>query len=151
LAIADLPERATVLPLHAGRLRTLLREARVVDREDALAEGHDGAQLRPDARRLPRRMRNEVLERLIVARIAQTPVHRLHRLPLAVVEQPVDVLRGDLTLRLPAEARAEPIEKQAQSPQQCPCGPRRHARSVQDLWKKYKSYDRAAYANRAST
>ena len=33
-------------------------------------------------------------------------------------------------LRLAAEARAEPVEEQAQSPQQCPCGPRRHTRSV---------------------
>ena len=32
-----------------------------------------------------------------------------------------------------------------------PCGPRRHARSVQDLQKKYKSLDHAAIANREST
>jgi len=96
-------------------------------------------------------MRDEVLQRLVVARIAQAPVHRLHRLPLAVVEEPVDVLRRGLTLRLPAETRAEPVEEQAQSSQQCPCGPRRHARSVQDLRKKYKSLDQAAIASREST
>ena len=109
-----------------------------------VADRHDRAQLRPDARGVPRRVRDEVLERLIVARIAQAPVHGLHRLPLAVVEQAVDVLGRGLALRLPAEARAEPVEELAQSSQQCPCGPRRHARSVHDPRKKYKSSDRAA-------
>ena len=145
------PSAPQYLPLHARGLRALLGKARIVDREDARSEGHHGAQLRPDACGLPRRMRDEVLQRLVVARITQASVHRLHRLPLAVVEQPVDVLRRGLALRLAAEARAEPVEEQAQSPQQCPCGPRRHARSVQDLRKKYKSLDRAALANREST
>jgi hypothetical protein len=54
LAIADLAERAAVLPLHAdGRLRALLGEAGVVDREDARADRDDRAQLRPDALRRP--------------------------------------------------------------------------------------------------
>jgi hypothetical protein len=51
LAIADLAQRATVLPLHAHRARPLLRESRVVDRETAGAYGDDCAQVRPHARR----------------------------------------------------------------------------------------------------
>ena len=58
------------------------------------------------------------------------------------------ILARGLALRLAAEARAEPVEELAQSPQQRPCGPRRHARSVQNLRKKYKSLDRAGLANR---
>jgi len=88
--MANLAERPAVLPLHPGRLRALLREAGVVERQDARADRHDGAQLRPDARGVPRRVRDEVLQRLIVARVAQAAVHRLHRFPLAVVEQPID-------------------------------------------------------------
>jgi hypothetical protein len=79
-----------------------------------------------------------VLERLILAGITQSPVHRLHGLPLAVVEQSVEILTGGLALRLAAEAGAEPIEELAQSSQQRPRGPRRHTRSVQNSPKKYK-------------
>ena len=84
-------------------------------------------------------MRDEVLQRLILARIAQPAMHRLHRLPLAVVEQPVEILTGGVALRLAAEARTEPIQELAQASQQRPRGPRRHARSVRDAARKYKS------------
>jgi hypothetical protein len=43
------------------------------------------------------------------------------------------------TLRLAAEAGAEPIEVLAQASQQRPRGPRRHARSVPDAARQYKS------------
>ena len=65
-------------------------------------------------------------------------MHRLHGLPLAVVEQAVEILTGGVPLRLPAEARAEPIEVLAQAPQQRPRGPRRDARSVRDSARQYK-------------
>jgi len=81
---------------------------------------------------------DEVLEGLIVAQIPESPVHGLYRLPLAVAEQPVDVLRRRLTLRLAAEARAELIEELAQSSQQRPCRARRHARSVLNAAHPYK-------------
>ena len=80
-----------------------------------------------------------MLERLILARITQAPMHRLHGLPLAVVEQAVQILTGGVALRLPAEAGAEPIEVLAQASQQRPRGPRRHARSVRDSTRQYKS------------
>jgi hypothetical protein len=78
-------------------------------------------------------------------------VHRLHRLPLAVVEQPVKVLRGRVSLRLPTETRTELIEELAQSSQQRARGAGRHACSVQDLRKKYKSLDRATSRTAKST
>ena len=63
-------------------------------------------------------MRDEVLQRLIVARVAQAAVHRLHRFALAVVEQPVDVLPGGGPLRLSTKARAELVQVLAESLQQ---------------------------------
>src|SRR5207244_2020674 len=100
--------------------------------------GHHRAQVRPDVRRVPGGMRDEVLERLILAWIAQPAVHRLHGLPLAVVEQAVEILTGGGALRPSAEAGAEPIEVLAQASQQRPRRPRRHARSVRDSARQYK-------------
>ena len=71
-------------------------------------------------------------------------MHRLHRLPLAVVEQPVDVLAGRLALRLATEARTEAVQELAQAPQQRARGPRRHGRSVADPRKKYKFHLRVS-------
>ena len=61
----------------------------------------------PHPCRVPRGMRDEMLERLILARITQPPMHRLHGLSLAVVEEAVDVLTRGLSLRPSTEARAE--------------------------------------------
>ncbi len=133
------PSAPQYLPLHARRLRALLREPGVVERQDAGPDRHDRAQLRPDARGVPRRVGDEVLEGLIVARIAQAPVHGLHRLALAVAEEAVNVLGGRVALRLPAETRAELIEEVAQSSQQCARGLGRHACSVPNPPRKYKS------------
>ena len=47
LTIARLAERAAVLPFDADRLRALFRKARIVDRQDAAAVGHQRAQPRP--------------------------------------------------------------------------------------------------------
>ena len=66
-------------------------------------------------------------------------MHRLHRLPFAVVEQAVEILTGRVSLRLSTEAGAKSIEELAQASQQRPRGPRRHARSVRDSARQYKS------------
>ena len=79
-----------------------------------------------------------MLEGLIIARIAQAPMHRLHRLPLAVAEQPVDVPGGRVALRLAAETRTELIEELAESSQECPRGASRHACSVPNAVRQYK-------------
>jgi len=60
-------------------------------------------------------MRDKVLEGLIRRRIAQAARHRLHGLPLAVVEQPVEISSRRLALRLPTEAGAELIDKRPEA------------------------------------
>ncbi len=62
--MADLPQRATVLPLHADRLRALLREPGVIDRENPGPTRHDRAEVRPHPRCVPGRMGDEVRQRL---------------------------------------------------------------------------------------
>jgi hypothetical protein len=52
-----------------------------------------------------------VLQRLIAARGTQAPVHRLYRLPLAVIEQPFDVLGGRRPLGVPTETGLQRIQK----------------------------------------
>ena len=84
------------------------------------------------------RIGDEVLQRLVTARVAQAPMHRLHGLPFAIGEERVEILTGGLPLRLAAEARTEAIQELAQAPQQRPRGPRRHTRSVLKSLKKYK-------------
>jgi hypothetical protein len=76
---------------------------------------------------------------LILAWIAQPAMHGLHRFPLTVVEQAVEILTGGVPLRLSAEAGAEPIEVVAQASQEHPRGPCRHARGVRDSARQYKS------------
>ena len=66
------------------------------------------------AQPLPRRVGNEVLQRLIVAGRAQPAMRRLDRLPLTVVQQTIEIPTGRGPLRLPAEARAEPVEELSQ-------------------------------------
>ncbi len=53
-------------------------------------------------------------------------MHRLHRLPLAVVEQAVEILTGGLPLRLAAEARTEAVQELPQTLQQRAGRPSRH-------------------------
>ena len=53
---------------------------------------------------IPRRMRDEVLERLVRRRLADPLEHRRHRLARAVAQQPVDILAQRHVLRAMAEA-----------------------------------------------
>src|ERR1022692_2358102 len=79
-------------------------------------------------------MRDEVLQSLIGARIAQPAVHRLHRLALAVVEQAVEIPAPGLPLRPPAETRAETVHELPQPSEQRPRRVRcRHARQRTDF------------------
>ena len=93
------------------RVGPLLREPRVVDGEDPAAHGQSLAQPAPERAGLPRRMRDEVLQPLVVARIAQPPMHRLHGLPFAVVEQSLHVPTRVRAMRSPTKAAGELIEK----------------------------------------
>jgi inactivated superfamily I helicase len=56
-----------------------------------------------------------MLQGLIRRRIAQAAMHRLHGLPLAVVEQPVEIPSRRLALRPPTEADAELIDKRPEA------------------------------------
>jgi hypothetical protein len=79
-----------------------------------------------------------MLQGLILAGLAQPAVHRLHRLPLTVVEQAVEILAGGVSLWAPTETRAEAVEELAQAAQQCPRGPCGHMRSVPNTLRQYQ-------------
>ena len=127
LAIADLPERPAVRALHADGVRPLLGKTRVVKGEDAGPGRHLRPQVRPYATGIPRRMGDEVVERLVARRVAQPSVHRLHGLALAVIEEPVQVLAGGRPLRLSRETATERVHELAESSQQRACGIGGHA------------------------
>jgi hypothetical protein len=118
LAIGHLAPRAAVLSLHADRVFALFRKTRVVERENASAHRDRRPQARPHGRRLPRRVRDEMLQRLVADRIAQPPMHGLHRLPLAVVEEGFEILTGRLALRASGEAARELVGKLAEPSQE---------------------------------
>jgi hypothetical protein len=63
-------------------------------------------------------MRDEVLQALIRAGIAQPTVHRLHRFPGAVVQQALKVPAGIRAVRVPAKTPGELIEKRPKARQQ---------------------------------
>src|SRR2546430_10724920 len=91
LAIRDLAERATVLPNRADRVWALFRKTGAVEDQDAAAFRNHRAQSPPHLRGVPGRVRDEMLEGLIGDRLGHPRQHRLHRLALAVAEDPLDV------------------------------------------------------------
>jgi len=95
----------------ANREFALPRQAGVVDGEDATAHRQQRAQSLPERTHLPDRMRDEVLQALVGTGIAQPPMHGLHRLSLAVVQQSLDVAARVSTVRSPTETANEAIEK----------------------------------------
>ena len=118
LAIGHLAQRAAILALLADRRGTLLRQPRVIDRQDAGPHRHHLAQPAPERARFPRRMGDEVLQALIRARVAQPPVHRLHRFAVAVVQKALEVPTGVGSVRAAPETRGELIEKRPEPRQQ---------------------------------
>jgi len=120
LAVGRLAERPAVLPGDADRGRALLGETRAVENQHAAALGDDGAQSRPQRLGVPRRMRDEVLKRLVGPGIAQAGPHRFHRLAATVVEQAGDVAPHRPALTLPTEAVFEELQPRHQPTQ--PCG-----------------------------
>ena len=127
LAVGDFAQRPAVLPFHPDRVMALLREAGVVEGQNAAPHRHHRAQLGPHWRCLPRRVRDEMLQGLIADRVAEPAMHRLHGLPLAVVEEAFEVLTGDRALRLATEAAREPVGEVAESPQERASRPLGHA------------------------
>src|SRR5215211_3558208 len=67
----------------------------------------------------PRRIGDEMLKRLIRARIADALQHRAHRLPPAVAQQPEEVAAKRAPLRDMREAHLEGLEPRAQPIEPC--------------------------------
>src|SRR5262245_20765692 len=82
------------------------------------ADRHTRAQVPPDRLCVPRRVSDEVLQRLIADGITQPAMHGLHRLAFAVVEQTFEVLRGGGPLWPPTETAAEAVNERAEPVQQ---------------------------------
>ena len=95
---------------RADRVWPLFRKAGAVEDQDAAAFRNHRAQPTPHLPGVPGRMRNEVLERLIGDRLGDPRQHRLHRLPLAVAEHPLDVRAQGHQLRAMPEAALELLE-----------------------------------------
>ena len=106
LAVADLAQRAGILPGHARRGRAVLGEAGVVDHQrlHRLTGREPPRDVPPHRHVVPGRGRDELLQPLVVH--AQPRRHRLHRLAPPVGQQPahVQLTLGALILtRQPAE------------------------------------------------
>ena len=110
LAIRDLAKRATVLTDRADRVGTLFRKTRAVENQDTAPFWNHRAQSTPDLRRVPGRVRNEMLEGLIGDGLGHSRQHRLHRLPLAVAEDALDVGPQRHQLRPMPETALEALE-----------------------------------------
>ena len=95
-----------------------------------LRSGSHGPQTTPDGLGIPRRVRDEMLERLVRRRLADARQHRRHRLARAVAQQPVDVLAQRHVLRPVTETVLELIEPPRQPTQQRPRVPIEHARAA---------------------
>jgi hypothetical protein len=110
LAIGDLAQGPTVLARHTDRRQTLFRETRAVEDQDAPALGDDRPQPAPHAVRIPWRMRDEVLKRLVGHRLGDPRQHRLPRFPLAVAEHALHVRPQGHQLRAMTEAHLELLQ-----------------------------------------
>src|SRR6185295_11801707 len=115
LAIRDLAERSTVLTHDADRVRALFGETGPIEDDHTLAFGNHGPQAAPHRGRVPRGVRDEVLERLIGDRLGDPRQHRLHRLPLAVAEDALDVVPQRQQLRAMPKTALELLEPPHQS------------------------------------
>ena len=78
---------------------------------------------------------DELLQGLITDRVAEPAMHRLHGLPLAVVEQALEILRGCRALGVATEAARELVGKLTEPPQERTRRPIRHARKRTKLSK----------------
>jgi len=117
LAVADLAQTPRVLARNADRVLALFRKARVVEQQHAPALRQLRPQDPPHACRRPRRVRDEMLEGLIVRWIGHAGEHRLHRLARAVAQQPGHVVPERHRLRPMPEAALERGQPRHQPPQ----------------------------------
>lgn len=107
--------RPKLNPLDADRRRTFFRKAGAVEDQHAPAFREHGSQAPPHALRIPGRMGNEVLEGLVADRFGDPGQHRLHRFPLAVAEDALNIRPQRQQLRAMAKAALELLEPSNQS------------------------------------
>jgi len=137
LAVGDLAEGPAVLARHTDRSRPLFGKTRAVEDQNAGALGHDGAQSLPHDLGLPRGVRDEVLQCLVGAGIAESRPHRFHRLASTVAEQAMHVPPHRAALRRTTKARFEQLQ---------PC-----QESLQPRGRGVIQHRCAAYRNRAKS
>ena len=106
---------ARVLALHPDGRRALFRKAGVVNDEHPASIRHTRQKTPPHRCHLPRRMGDEVLKRLIAARVVNPREHRAHRLAGAVTEQTEEVASKRATLRHVTEAVFERLQPRDES------------------------------------
>ena len=70
-----------------------------------------------------------MLQGLVGDRVAQAAMHRLHGLPLAVVEEPFDVLTGRVALDAASETVVERVGERAEASQHSAGVPLVHTRN----------------------
>jgi len=103
LVVADLAQRPRILAVDPHRRGALLGKARAVEHQHAFAGWNRCPQSAPHGLRTPRRRGDEVLQRLVAARVAQPLPHRLHRLATAVAQRALHVPAQAAPLGAPAE------------------------------------------------
>jgi hypothetical protein len=118
LAVRDLPQGSAVLASDACRLAALLGDARVVDQQHAAAIWRLRAKLLPHRIRGPRRVRDEVLQTLVLPRVAEPLQHPLHVLPLRVAQQTTHVPQRVARLTAAHERASEAVDEPRQPLQQ---------------------------------
>ena len=101
LAVADLAQRARVLTLHPRRVLAVLDDPGVVDHPGQHAQlRRDPLHTRPhQRRRIPRRVRQKLLHRLVPGwRLLKPKQGRLQTLAAALLDQPAHIQKRVLTL-----------------------------------------------------
>jgi hypothetical protein len=115
LAIGDLAQRAAVLARDAHRMRALFGKTGAIQDQHALAFGNGAPKLAPNVGGGPRRIGDEVLERLIRTGVVDSLEHRAHRLAATVAQQAEQIPTKGAALGHVAEGAFERLEPVGQA------------------------------------
>ncbi len=115
LAIGHLADGAAILPRHPDRVLALFEPAGVVDDQHAPPHRQEPQQRAPDGRHVPDRVRDEVLQRLIMARIGDAREHRLHGFPATVAQHALHIPPQRQRLRLMMETVVKLLQPSVQA------------------------------------
>jgi hypothetical protein len=115
LAIGDLAARPAVLSGDPDGGQPLFGETCPVENQHTRTFRNAFAQPFPERLGVPRRMRDEMLEGLIGAGIAQARPHGFHRLAPTVAQQAADIASQRTALTLPTEVFLEQLQPDQQS------------------------------------